>query len=857
MRVPPGFPPKRLPAAHRRHPCPAQGAYLKVDALAPDPHPWEDGNSMKVSLLLRKLRPLQARCPGSNGHGADVRHAGLVALLACLVLAPAALPAGAQSTAEVEGQPVTEVEVSGLDALAEETLLYYLDLEPGRILDRDSLNTRIKNLWERQLVEDLTVRYELVDGGVKIYLDVTERPVLRSVDYVGLDKVKRSEVRDKIVEERIIVREGGPLSRGELERLEVAIKELYRDKGYRFAEVSYALEPVDDNEVRAVFEIDEGDRVRIGEVDFEGNTVYSDLRLQWAMKGTKETNLINRLLRKDIYNPAKLEEDLEKVRELYRKAGYKNVLLGEPDLDISQRGSKRRMELTIPVEEGERYRFGEITIEGNETYSDQALLRVFRNKPGSWLKADLIDEGLESVRDLYANTGYMFARVEPELVERGDNVADVIIRIDEGEQFTVGRVEFEGNTRTMDKVLRRELRVQEGFVMSVAALRNSVYKINQLGYFQLNEEEPVKIDVDAESKTVDLVFDGEEADRTELQFGGGYSEVEDFFATFSIRTQNFLGRGESLQAALQTGGRTEYFNLGYFVPWFLDRPQTVGVQVFRQTLDLDFLSNDDRFERSSEGVTLTYGRSFRLFQSFSLAYTLAEFEESASFLDPEGDPTDLQIRTIDSSSIRPVYAFNSIDNRFEPTRGLSFSLSSEYSGGFLGGQNNFVKPETRFTLYKPIGEYPVRNVIGFNVEAGYLIPFDEGVESALEYFFLGGERSIRGHGSRTILPRDADGNLIRDEFGFVVGGDRYLQVNLEYHLLAGGPFRFLLWTDAGQTWAEDQDLSFDAVRWTAGAELRVLVPVFGAPLRFIYAFNLDEQPYDNFESFKFSIGSTF
>jgi len=151
----------------------------------------------------------------------------------------------------------------------------------------------------------------------------------------------------------------------------------------------------------------------------------------------------------------------------------------------------------------------------------------------------------------------------------------------------------------------------------------------------------------------------------------------------------------------------------------------------------------------------------------------------------------------------------------------------------------------------------VRHVFAMNVEGGYLSPFDDGVESVFEYYWLGGERSIRGHATRSILPRQPDGSPFRDALGFAIGGDRFLQANIEYHLLAGGPFRFVIWTDAGQSWAEQQDLEYDALRWTAGFELRVLVPVFGAPLRFIYAFNLDEKPYDSFEDFQFSIGSTF
>jgi outer membrane protein insertion porin family len=590
--------------------------------------------------------------------------------------------------------------------------------------------------------------------------------------------------------------------------------------------------------------------------------VFPDWRLELEMRKQAESGPIARLLRHDIYNPGKLEEDLERLRKLYRERGYKNVALGEPELEIAERGRRRRLELTVPIEEGERFRFGDIRIEGNDVYSDQALLRVFRNRSGEWLKADLIEEGLESVRELYANTGYMFARVEPELLERDDNVADVIIRVDEGEQFRVGRIDFRGNIRTMDKVLRRELRVQEGYVMNVAALRNSVYKINQLGYFQLNEEEPVEIDVDPEEKLVDLTFVGEEADRTELQFGGGWSEFEGFFGQFAVRTHNFLGRGESVSASFQSGRRQDFFDLGYFVPWFLDRPQTIGLQVFSRSLDYEFFSAQEEYEQTTEGGTLTYGRSFRLFNSFSVAYTRANYKERGEFLDPvTGEVTVIEQEAIDSSSIRPVYVFNSIDNRFEPTRGTRFALSSEYAGGPLGGEDNFLRPEATFTLYRPLGKtYPIHSVFGLNAEVGYLRPFYEGIESRLRYYFLGGERSIRGFAPRSLVPLNENGLPVRDEFLRLQGGDRFAQVNAEYHFLAGGPFRVVLFTDTANVWAPDQDLDFERLYWTAGAELRILVPVFGAPLRFIYAFNLGDEPplgENDFEDFQFSIGTTF
>lgn len=783
---------------------------------------------------------------------------------AALALLLVALLATGPATAlqDLGGQSVREIEIQGLQTLSEETLLYYLGLEVGKPIDQVELNRNIQTLWQRQLIDDLEIDAQPVEDGVKLVIKIVERPILRSVDYKGLKKISQTDVRDKIISERIGVREGTPLDRGELNRLKALIEGLYRDKGYRFAEATYVLETLGANEMRAVFSVDEGDRVRIEDIDFEGNTVFSDFRLRLSMKKTKETGVLSRLLKRDIYNPATVGEDLDKVRDLYKKAGYKNVLLGDPEVEVKalkpEAGApseqKRRIFLTVPLEEGERWKFGEISIDGNKVYSDQALLRVFRNKPGSWLRSNLIDEGVESINELYNNTGYMFARVETELVERDQNVADVLIHVDEGDQFQVGRIEFEGNTRTKDKVLRRELRVQEGFVMNVGALRNSVYKVNQLGYFQLDKEDPVKIDVKAEEKKIDLVFTGEEADRTELQFGGGWSEFDGFFGQFAIRTQNFLGRGETVQASFQSGRFSTAFDLSYFVPWFLDRPQTVGVRVYSTDLDYGLVGLEG-FTRKNKGFSVTYGRSFRLFQSAAISYTLADLNDRQSIIvDGELIPFE---RDITSSSIRPVWSYNSIDNRFEPTRGRRLTVSTEYAGGVLGGQNEYVRPEASFSLFKPLDEFPTRHVVGVNLEGGYIKPFGEGLLSVFEYYVLGGEQSLRGHARRSLFPRDAAGNLIRQANGGVVGGETYLQGNLEYHFLAGGPFRVILFADTAQTWAPGQSLDFGTLRYTSGIELRVLVPVFGAPLRFIYAFNLNPKPYDEFESFQFTIGSSF
>ncbi len=639
---------------------------------------------------------------------------------------------------------------------------------------------------------------------------------------------------------------------------------MYGEKGYRFATARYTVEEVGPNEKKVIFTLDEGNRVRISDIDFEGNAVFSDIRLRLAMKKTKETGPITRVTKKDIYDPAKLQEDLDKVRDLYRGAGYKNVVIGDPKVEVraldpgaaEPKDQKRRMFLTLPIEEGERWKFGEVTIEGNQIYSDQLLLRAFAHKTGGWLRSKVIDEGVKAIDEAYRNTGYIFARVEPELVEREGRVADLVVRVQEGDPFKVGRIEFQGNDRTKDKVLRRELRLYEGGLMNVTAIRNSVLKVNQLGYFKLDEEDPVEIDTDTEGKKVNLVFKGDEADRTELQFGGGWSQVDSFFAQFGVNTRNFLGRGEQLGVSFQTGAQSDYLNLSYSVPWFLDRPQSLGIRAYDQSLEYGRITDLDYYARDSQGAALTYGRNFRLFQAASISYNRSRYDDRYNVLLNDGTINTARA-VIDSSSLRPAYVFDSRDNPFEPSRGKRLSLAVEYAGGFLGGNNYFIRPEAAFSVFQPVSRHPTPMVLAFNAEGGLIDSFGGYDISTLERFFLGGEHSIRGHHSRSIYLRDAEGDPLRDANGALLGGDSFVQLNLEYHFLLGGPFRVLLFADAGNVFGAGQPFDLSNLRATAGVELRVFLPVFGAPLCFIYAKNLDPRPQDDFDNFQFNIGTSF
>ncbi len=806
-------------------------------------------------------------------------------LIRVLLLAACWLATGtAQAAGPHDGKTIQSIQVDGLVLLSQETLLYYLDLAVGKPLDPAALDAKIHDLWKRQLVDDVSVDAVADGEGVRLAIRVKERPVLRSVSYKGLKRLAKTDIDDRLAKEQVDLREGRPLPRGELARVESIIEDMYREKGYRFAQVTAVLDEVEKGTVTATVTVDEGDRVRIGDIDFEGNEVFGDLRLRWVMKNTKESGLVTRFLKKDIYNPAKLEEDLVKVRDLYRGAGYKNVLVGDPRTEVREKGSKRRLVLVIPIDEGERWRFGKVTVAGNQRFTSETVLSLITLKEGGWLRSDVIDDAVEKIKQSYDNSGYIFSRVDPVLVERDGYVADLELRITESDQFRVGRIEFEGNTSTRDKVLRRELRVQEGLFVNLGGVKNSVYKVNQLGFYKLEEGEPVKFDADNEKKLVNLTFAGKEDNRTELQFGAGYSDTLGFFGQLSFRTFNFMGRGETVGVSFESGSRRDVYDVSYFVPWFLDKPQSVGAQLAQTRLE--YFIAEDRFVQDSLGGTLSFSRSFGLFQSLGVSYSLQRYTSEIFDRGTDGGTTVIDGGTINTSAIQPVWTYNSIDNRFEPTRGQRIRGSFQYAGGVLGGNNWLTRTELSYTLFQPVTGYPVRTVFGFNVEAGRVDPFgternDQGVRvdrtlNRLERYFLGGENSIRGHSYRSIFVRDDDGNLVPDPLVSTIGygGDEYLQVNVEYHFLLGGPFRLIVFADGGNVFGDfvetetvngqqqsrlvKQSIDFNNLRWTAGAELRLLVPVFGAPLRFIYTTQLDDElPGDDFETFRFSIGASF
>ncbi|MGH9334672.1 MAG: outer membrane protein assembly factor BamA, partial [Vicinamibacteria bacterium] len=575
--------------------------------------------------------------------------------------------------------------------------------------------------------------------------------------------------------------------------------------------------------------------------------------------------------------------DIEKVREVYLNNGYVDVSFGAPEMEYSDGYSrflfwkrpKRWLHLSIPVEEGKQYRVGEISVEGSNVFPAEVIKTFFKLQPGEIYNESKITKGIESLREAYGSRGYVQFTGFPIKKPVGESdVVDVTVNLNEDKQYFVNRIEFKGNTTTRDKVIRREMWLNEQDVMNMELLKLSIRRINQLGYFQPIEEPEIE-PVDGTDNQLDVTLRLAEQNRNQFTFGGGVSGLEGAFINLAFSTTNFLGRGETASFALQTGSRTRNFQIALTDPYFMDLPITAGFDLFKRTLRLP------QFTREDTGGSLIWGIPVKRFSRLFLSYNYSVIQTSEPdpdlvltpydlFTDPRYfDPRFYGIQgNFTQSKVAPSFVHNTTDNPLFPFRGKRYTASMDIAGGILGGTVNYYKPTFEGVWYLPVSR---TTNFGFRVMFSWLQGFAESriVDGAIddgdiifdvqqtgipfyERFFLGGENQIRGYDIRSVGPRDPLGRFI--------GGNKMMLYNLEYYIPLAGPLRAVLFFDAGQAYAENQDWSFSMfrdLRTSTGAEMRFFVPVLNVPFRLIWAYNPHRDAFQPATAFRFGIGTTF
>ncbi|HEX9163748.1 MAG TPA: outer membrane protein assembly factor BamA [Thermoanaerobaculia bacterium] len=764
------------------------------------------------------------------------------------------------------GERIDRFEAVGNTTVASDTIRVYLGITPGDPYNPATLQRNFLNLWQTGLFDDIRIETERGDKGVVVRAIVKERPRIGSVEFRGNKDLTTAKINEAFEREHIDLHVGNTVEQTLVRRAADVITKTYTEGGFEGVTVSSSMEDMTEpGEKKIVFVINEGMKAKVARVRFIGNQHFSNRQLLRQMKEVKEHNIITWIRKKDLYIPSKLDEDLEHVKNFYQDHGYQNVSFGDPQVaTIGKNPKKARVTLTIPVKEGEVHTFGDVTVSGNTVFTADQIIGDWPLKKGDIIRRKAIQTRADAFGEAYRMRGYIYAYVNPEYVVQPNHIVDVHMTVFEGDQFRLGRLEFQGNTTTKDKVLRREIFLEEGQIMDMETFKQSLYKLGQLGYFKVTDNPDFKVNPD--TKTVDITVKGTEEGKNDIQFGGGYSQGGGFFVQSQFGTRNFLGEGENFSIGYQRGLRLNYFSLAYADPWFLDTPNSLGMSVFNR--DTVYPANYG-FEARSRGGTLAYGYRLGRFDTLSMMYGLERTRQHYEFTATPDVNGNVPVSTIADytftmSSVGPTFGWDSFDNPFDTTRGTRFSMSAQYAGGPLGGSIQLVKPTINFAHFFRLSR---RSSFSLNAQTGYIFPLSNDCSHTyserdttgkslcvpeVERFTVGGEFSVRGFETGTLGPFET----LAGRSGPV--GAYSMQVyNADYIFKINDPLRFVVWADAGVGYGYKQTFDFSKLRYSTGLELRIFLPVFQFPLRFIYAFNPQKQPGDHFQGFQFTIGNGY
>jgi outer membrane protein insertion porin family len=747
----------------------------------------------------------------------------------------------------------------------------------GDVYDENALERDFMALWNTGFLDDIRVESTDTPQGDKVVtFFVREKKLVRSIDYKGLSTLQQSDVLDEFKKRKVGLSIQSQYDPVVIKRAEVVLEQLLAAHGKMFATVRHRTRNIPPNSVALTFMVVEGPKVKVGEVRFQGNTVFPARRLARAMKYSRSVGVPPSFyIFHKTYDKDRIEADLENIRDLYRDHGYYYALPKEPVtkmVDTKRRwpfffwswGHGKRVDLTIPVEEGVQYRLGKFVIRGNKLFKTEALARLLQMKEGDVFALGKVRKAIENYTKLYGQFGYInfVASPDPE-VDNKRRVINLALDFEEDKQFFVHRIEFSGNTKTRDKVIRRELLVDEGAVFSSGLWDLSVMRLNQLGFFETVKKEDYEIKQNPKDSTIDVTVKVKEKGRNSIGFSGGVSGLAGNFVGLNYSTNNLLGLGATLSVQTEWGTFQKLYSFGLTEPYLFDRPITSGFTVFKS----DYKYNELRqlaiysglnpavlqqslygqyyaqnFEQNSAGFTvfssyplrrsfarvgLTYGftkSSLVAFNSASQAYF-----EAINFRGLAGPSA---LTGIISSQIMPTYVYNTINDAWNPTRGRYLSASLGFAGSMLGGNVNTITPTIEAKYFRPVrhvrSEKP--QAVGIRLLASTVTGFGGRVVPPFSRFYIGGEYDIRGFDIRSISPltfypttqrvcnRDNNGNQIMALNGdgkptgscgsytqfpyyspIFPGGDTEVVGNFEYRVPIAGPVTMAFFVDTGSS----------------------------------------------------------
>ncbi|MFP3927336.1 MAG: outer membrane protein assembly factor BamA [Desulfobacteraceae bacterium] len=748
------------------------------------------------------------------------------------------LPRAAERAAEsvydelAEVPRIERIEVQGNKRIEKAAILAVLESREGERLDQERLDQDLRAVYQMGFFTEVNIKVEDGERGKVVIFEVQEKPSIVEIEFRG-----NKEMDDDDLEAEIGIKLYSILNRAEVAKSVNRLKEFYREKGYYNAEIKEEIKELSENQVSLIYEIDEGGKVYITEIEFKGNEEFSDGKLRGLMETSKK-GLFSWITKSGLLDMKKLELDLHRIEAFYDNEGYIKARVGDPEVTyIEGEGLK----VTIEVVEGPRYKVGEVEIDGDLIKEKEALIQGLEIVKEEQFNREVVRRDVQTLRQLYANEGFAYAEADPEVIEDDETrTVDITYTMRKGSKVRFERINISGNETTRDKVIRRELKAVEGDYYSHEAMEKSTENLHRLGYF---EDVEVQTHEGSSEDRMDVDIKVKERPTGSFGIGAGYSSYDKVLGMVQLSEQNLFGYGQQLSIAAKVGSRTQDFDIKFTEPWFLDRPISAGVDLYKWEKEYydytkDSLGGAVRFrfpigideEHTKGAVRYAYEDAKITDVSDNAAYVIRDMKGSNV-----------------TSSITLGIARDSRDRLFHTNKGSVNDISYEYAGGFLGGDCSFHKIIANSAWYFP---WRWETVLMLRGRWGYITRHGTGKLPVYEKFFLGGIDSVRGFDYATISPRDP-------ETGDRIGGEKMMAYTAEYRfpVLMEQGIMGVVFFDAGNVFTKDENYTFSGIRKSAGVGIRWYSPL--GPLRIEYGWNLDPKRDESSGAWEFTVGGRF
>ena len=721
---------------------------------------------------------------------------------------------------------INSIEIKGLKRIDESALKSRITQRPGEPISQEKTNDDIKNIFKMGYFDDVRAEIEPFEGGIKLVYLVKEKPTIIKIEFQG-----NKEFDDEKLKEKITVTSGAVADAVLIQDNANKLRAFYEEEGHWLSHIVPAIKTISPEEVSITYMITEGPKIKIRKIHIEGNKAISASKIKGAAE-TKEWSIFSFISSSGYYKKDRMDADIERIKDLYFNNGYIKVAVGEQRIQLTE--DNKGMSITITVSEGDQYKISSVEFSGNKVFGADAIKQKITMLPDKVFSKETLRKDILSISDLYSESGYALITVTPDLIaDESRKTVRVVMKIDEGDKYKIGRIEISGNTKTRDKVIRREVRFSEGDTFNSALIKRSHEKINNLNFFENVELLPKP---QPEEKLVDFDIRVKERPTGSFSIGGGYSSVEKLIGMFEVTQGNLFGKGQLLKLRAELGSKTSYYDLTFKDPWFMDKPILFAINIYKTST-----SQFVEYDKEATGLGISFGKNLGEYWSSNIAYNF----ENANITDVDEDASPIikdQEGNNVTSSITPSITRDSRNNYLDPSRGSRNSIYVTYAG--LGGTNKFIKSGIDSAWYFPLGStsFMVRGRFGYATGIGNKeLPL-------YERFYVGGIYSVRGLDFGEAGPKDP-------ATGDPIGGTEELIFNTEYifPLVSDIKLKGVVFFDAGNSY--DSFNNFGYLRYTTGTGVRWISPV--GPIRLEWGYNLDKKTGEKPSRFEFAFGSFF